>query len=68
MSFEDPLVPSLTGSVEGQAETVRVGLLPEAMEDVDLLPISLPSIQDVATEVVISCDAKETEKPDSVLT
>lgn len=68
MSLEYPLVPSLTGGVEGQAETVRVGLLPEAMKDVDLLPVPLPSVQDVATEVVISCNTKETEKPDSVLT
>ena len=54
--------------MEGQTETIRVGLLPKAMKDVHLLAIFLPSVQDVATKVVISCDAKETEKPDPVLT
>lgn len=65
--LQHPLVPSLTGCVESQAETIGVRLFFKAVEDVDLLPVSLPSIQDVATEVVISCDAKEAEKPDSVL-
>ena len=67
MSFKYSLVPRLAGSVQRQAETVRVGLLLEAMDVVDLLSVSLSSVEDVATVAIVSSDTKEAEKPHSVL-